>query len=71
MGSTADKITGLTNEAVGKAKQEAGKVVGSDSLKVEGAIQEAKGAAQKAIGDAKVANQDAAKKVAEFVNKKL
>ena len=71
MGSTADKITGLSNEAVGKVKQEAGKVVGSDSLKVEGAVQEAKGAAQKAIGDAKAANQEAAKKVADFVNKKL
>ena len=29
MGSTADKITGLTNEAVGKVKQGAGKAVGS------------------------------------------
>ena len=36
MGSTTDKITGVTNEAVGKAKQGAGKVVGSDKLQVEG-----------------------------------
>jgi uncharacterized protein YjbJ (UPF0337 family) len=71
MGSTTDKITGLSNEAVGKVKQEAGKAMGSDTLQVKGAIQEAKGAAQKAIGDAKAANQDAAKKVADFVNKKL
>ena len=71
MGSTTDKITGLSNEAVGKVKQEAGKAIGSDTLQVEGVIQEAKGAAQKAIGDAKAANQDAAKKVADFVNKNL
>jgi uncharacterized protein YjbJ (UPF0337 family) len=47
MGSTADKITGPTNEAVGKAKQGAGRVVGSDKLQVEGAAQEAKGDAQR------------------------
>jgi uncharacterized protein YjbJ (UPF0337 family) len=71
MGSTADKITGLTNEAVGKAKQGAGGVVGSDKLQVEGAAQEAKGDAQKAVGDAKAATKDAANKAADFVNKKL
>jgi len=70
-GSTTDKITGLTNEAVGKAKQGAGGVVGSDKLQVKGAAQEAKGEAQKAVGDAKAATKDAANKAADFVNKKL
>jgi uncharacterized protein YjbJ (UPF0337 family) len=37
MGSTADKASGLANEAVGKAKQGIGNVVGSDKLKAEGA----------------------------------
>ena len=71
MGSTADKITGVTNEAAGKVKQGVGNVVGSDKLKVEGAAQEAKGDAQKAMGDAKAAAKDAANKAADFVNKKL
>jgi uncharacterized protein YjbJ (UPF0337 family) len=71
MGSTADKIAGLTNEAVGKVKQGAGKAVGSDKLQVEGAAQEAKGAAQKAIGEAKAATKDAANKAADFLNRKF
>jgi hypothetical protein len=37
MGSTADKASGLANEAIGKAKQGVGNVVGSDKLKTEGA----------------------------------
>jgi uncharacterized protein YjbJ (UPF0337 family) len=71
MGSTADKVTGMTNEAVGKIKQDVGKAVGSDKLRVEGVGQEAKGDAQKAMGDAKAAAKDAANKTADFVNKKL
>ena len=55
MGSTADKASGLANEAAGKAKQGIGNVVGSDKLKAEGAAQELKGDAQKATGDAKAA----------------
>jgi uncharacterized protein YjbJ (UPF0337 family) len=70
MGSMADKVTGLTNEAVGKAKQGTGKAVGSDKLWIEGAAQEAKGIAQKTIGDAKAATKDAANKATAFVNKK-
>jgi uncharacterized protein YjbJ (UPF0337 family) len=66
MGSTADKITGVTNKAVGKAKRGAGRVLGSDKLQVKGAAQEAKGNAQKAVGRAKAA----ANKTAAFVNKK-
>ena len=52
MGSTSDKAAGLANEAIGKAKQGVGNVVGSDKLKTEGLAQEAKGDAQKAVGDA-------------------
>jgi uncharacterized protein YjbJ (UPF0337 family) len=71
MGSTAHKITGLTNETVGKLKQGTGKAVGSDKLQIEGAAQEAKGVAQKTIGDAKAATKDAANKAAALVNKKF
>ena len=66
MSSTTDKVTGLTNETVGKIKQGAGKAMGSNKLQIEGKAQEAKGAAQKAIGEAKAATKDAANKAAEF-----
>jgi uncharacterized protein YjbJ (UPF0337 family) len=69
MGSTADKASGLANEAAGKAKQSIGNVVGSDKLKTEGAAQELKGDAQKATGDAKAAVKDAANKTANAINK--
>ena len=71
MGSTTDKIKGATNEAIGKAKQGVGEAVGSDKLKDEGVIQEAKGHGQQTLGDAKQAAKDAANKAAEFANKKL
>jgi uncharacterized protein YjbJ (UPF0337 family) len=71
MGSTADKAHGLANEAMGKAKQGVGNVVGSDKLKTEGAAQELKGDIQKATGDAKAAVKDAANKAAAAVNKNL
>ncbi len=71
MGSTADKVSGLANEAIGKAKQGVGSVVGSDKLKAEGAAQELKGDAQKAVGDAKAAVKSGANKVADAVNKNL
>ncbi len=32
MGSTADKVKGATNEAIGKAKQGVGEAIGSDKL---------------------------------------
>jgi uncharacterized protein YjbJ (UPF0337 family) len=36
MGSTTDKVKGVANEAIGKAKQSVGEAVGSDKLKGEG-----------------------------------
>jgi uncharacterized protein YjbJ (UPF0337 family) len=71
MGSTADKASGIANEAAGKAKQGIGNVVGSDKLKAEGAVQELKGDAQKATGDAKAAVKDAANKTANAINRNL
>lgn len=70
MSSTTDKIKGATNEAIGKAKQGLGEATGSDKLKAEGALQEAKGHGQKAVGDAKDAAKNAADKAADFVNKR-
>jgi uncharacterized protein YjbJ (UPF0337 family) len=71
MGSTADKASGLANEAAGKVKQGIGNAVGSDKLKAEGAAQELKGDAQKATGDAKAAVKDATNRAADAINKKL
>jgi uncharacterized protein YjbJ (UPF0337 family) len=71
MGSTADKVKGATNEAIGKAKQGVGEATGSDRLQGEGAVQEAKGHGQKAVGDAKQAAKDAVNKAAALANKKL
>jgi uncharacterized protein YjbJ (UPF0337 family) len=71
MSGTTDKISGIANEAVGKAKQGIGNVVGSEKLKGEGAAQELKGDAQKAVGDAKNAVKDGANKAADAINKNL
>ena len=69
MGSTADKVKGAANEAIGKAKQGVGEAVGSDRLQGEGVIQEIKGKGQKAVGDAKEATKDAVNKAAAAANK--
>ncbi|MBR1212921.1 CsbD family protein [Bradyrhizobium sp. JYMT SZCCT0180] len=71
MGSTADKIKGATNEAIGKAKQGIGEATGSEQLQGEGVIQEVKGKGQKAMGDAKEATKEALDKAANAANKNL
>jgi len=58
MSSTTDKVKGVANEAIGKAKQGIGEAVGSNKLKVEGTVQEAKGELQQATGKAKDAIKD-------------
>ena len=61
MGSTADKIAGLANEAAGKVKQGVGKLISDPKLQVEGVHQERKGEVQQAVGKAK----DAVKKLVD------
>jgi uncharacterized protein YjbJ (UPF0337 family) len=63
MSSTTDKIKGVANEALGKAKQGIGDVTGNDKLKAEGAAQELKGKAQGTVGDAKSAVKSATDKL--------
>jgi uncharacterized protein YjbJ (UPF0337 family) len=58
MGSTADKLKGMANEAVGNIKQGVGKATGDTKTEAEGLVQERKGEAQQAVGKAK----DAVKK---------
>ena len=53
MAGMSDKIKGLGNEAAGNVKQGVGKVIGSDKMQAEGALQETKREAQRAIGDTK------------------
>jgi uncharacterized protein YjbJ (UPF0337 family) len=71
MGSTADKVKGAANEAIGKTKQGIGEATGSERLEGEGAIQEVKGKGQKAVGDAKETTKDAIDKAAAAANRKL
>ena len=71
MGSTADKIKGAANEAMGKAKQGIGEAVGSDRMQGEGTVQEVKGKGQQVLGDAKEATKDAVNKAAAAANKNL
>ncbi|RDJ20171.1 CsbD family protein [Bosea caraganae] len=59
MGSTADKIKGMANEAAGNVKQGVGKALDKPGLQAEGFAQERKGEAQQALGKTK----DAVKKV--------
>jgi uncharacterized protein YjbJ (UPF0337 family) len=61
---------GYANEAGGKLKQGAGKVIGNDRLRAKGAAQVAKGHAQKAVGKAKGAMKDVAGKIADKAQKK-
>ena len=71
MGSTADKVKGAANEAIGKAKQGIGEATGSEQLQGEGVIQEVKGKGQKAMGDAKEATKEAVDKAAAAANRNL
>lgn len=71
MGSTADKVSGAYNEAMGNAKQGLGKMTDNDKLRAEGAAQELKGEAQQAVGKGKDAVKDAANKSADAINRKL
>ena len=71
MGSTTDKIKGVTNETIGKAKQGIGEATGSERLQGEGVIQEVKGKGQQVLGDAKEATKEAIDKAAAAANKNL
>lgn len=71
MGSTTDKIKGVANEAVGKAKQGIGEKIDSPKLQGEGAAQELKGHGQQAVGDAKKLAKDAADQAADLAHRKL
>lgn len=54
-----DQVSGRAEEAKGKLKEAAGKVVGSDKLKAEGQVDQAAGKVQKTYGDTKEQVKDA------------
>ena len=60
---TDDKLENKADELKGKAKQGVGEAIGSDKLKGEGALQEAKGDMQQAVGKAKDAVKKAVDKI--------
>ncbi|MDP2817297.1 MAG: CsbD family protein [Polaromonas sp.] len=56
------QVEGRVDEAKGKVKEVAGRVVGNENLKAEGLTDQVKGKAQSGYGDAKEGAKDRAKK---------
>ncbi|MBW7833713.1 MAG: CsbD family protein [Simplicispira suum] len=50
-----DQVEGSLEKAKGKVKEAAGKLVGNESLEVEGKVDQVSGAVQKKVGDVKEA----------------
>jgi uncharacterized protein YjbJ (UPF0337 family) len=57
----SDQVKGKTNQVVGKVKQGAGEITGSDRLANEGVVDQVKGAAQETWGNVKDAAHEAGK----------
>lgn len=53
--ATTDKVIGTTNQVIGKAIQGVGEVLGSEKLKHQGLVQQARGDAQVTMGKVKEA----------------
>ena len=60
-----DQVAGRVDEAKGKLKEAAGKVVGNEKLQGEGLADQASGKVQKTYGDAKEDTKDAIKSGAD------
>lgn len=58
-----DQVKGRVEQTTGKVKEAAGKLVGNDRLRTEGAADQLKGKVQAGYGDAKENVKDKAKKV--------
>jgi uncharacterized protein YjbJ (UPF0337 family) len=56
------QVEGRVDEAKGKVKEVAGRVVGNESLEAEGMGDQVKGKVQSGYGDAKEGAKDSAKK---------
>jgi uncharacterized protein YjbJ (UPF0337 family) len=62
MSMNRDQVKGRVNQAEGKVKEVAGKVVGNESLEAKGKIQNVVGKAQAKFGDVKQDVKDAKEK---------
>jgi uncharacterized protein YjbJ (UPF0337 family) len=62
MGMNKDQVKGRVNEAKGKIKEVAGKLVGNETLEAKGKIQKIVGEAQARFGDVKQDVKDAQKR---------
>lgn len=58
-----DQVEGRVDQAKGKAKEVAGRIVGNDKLQAEGLGEQAKGKVQSVFGNAREDAKDAAKKL--------
>ena len=58
-----DQVKGRVEQTTGKVKEAAGKLVGNERLRTEGAADQVKGKVQAGYGDAKDNVKDKAKKV--------
>ena len=58
-----DQVKGRVEQTTGKVKEAAGKLVGNELLRTEGAADQVKGKVQAGYGDAKENAKDKAKKV--------
>ena len=58
-----DQVKGRVGQTTGKVKEVAGKLVGNDRLRTEGAAEQVKGKVQAGYGDAKENAKDRVKKV--------
>jgi uncharacterized protein YjbJ (UPF0337 family) len=58
-----DKVQGTVDDAVGRAKRQAGEWTGNTNMQIEGAALQIKGKAQKALGNIKDAARDASNNI--------
>jgi uncharacterized protein YjbJ (UPF0337 family) len=50
-----DQVKGVTKDVVGKAQEQAGKLVGSKEQQIKGVLKQISGKVQKGVGDVKQA----------------
>ena len=62
-----DQVTGRVDQARGKVKEVAGKVVGNDRLEAEGRAEKVKGKLQTVFADAKEDAKDKAQKLIDKI----
>lgn len=61
------QVEGRVDQAAGKAKEVAGRVVGNENLEAKGLAEQAKGKTQAGYGDAKEDVKDSAKKLIDKI----